>query len=143
MKHWIAASALLATLSLSAQKHQHQELSPEQRATLKSKEMALHLDLSENQQQRVEKLLTAEFTEAQKMRDARKDIDKSEEDRFELRNARLDRQLAFKAEMKNILNEEQYALWQKYQQRRMAKRSHRSREGRDGERGMRRHSHGN
>ena len=139
MKHWIAASALLATLSLSAQKHQHQELSPEQRATLKSKEMALHLDLTTNQQQQVQKRLVAEFTEAQKMREARQDTDKSERDRFELRNAQLDRQLALKADMKKILSEEQYSLWQKYQQRRMAKRSHRSREGRDGERRMRSH----
>lgn len=142
MKHWIAASALLATLSLSAQKHQQQQLNPEQRATLKSKEMALHLDLNENQQQQVEQLLTVEFAEAQKMREARKDMDKSEQDRFELRNARLDRQLAFKAEMKNILSDDQYALWQKHQQRRMAKRSQRSRDGRDGQRGMRRNSHG-
>lgn len=132
MKHLIAAGALLATLNLSAQKGEHQQLSPEQRATLKSKEMALHLDLSENQQQQVARLLEVEFAEVQKMRESLKESDKNEIDRYELRNARLDRQLALKAELKNILNDEQFERWQKHQQRRMAQRRHRSPDKREG-----------
>lgn len=132
MKHLIAASALLATLNLSAQKGEHQQLSPEQRATLKSKEMALHLDLSENQQQQVARLLEVEFAEARKIRESLKETDKSEIDGFELRNAQLDRQLALNAEFKNILNDEQYMLWQKHQQRKMAHRRNRSPHKREG-----------
>ena len=140
MKHWIAASALLVTLTTFGQPGQHNSLSPEQRATLKSKEMALHLDLNQNQQQELAKLFAAEFTEVRKLREARKEMDNSEIDRFELRNAQLDRQLAFKAELKEILSDEQYALWQKHQHRKMAQRGHRSRDRRDGQRGMRRHA---
>ncbi|SFR40109.1 hypothetical protein SAMN04490243_1607 [Robiginitalea myxolifaciens] len=132
MKHLIAASALLATLTLSAQKGERQQLSPEQRATLKSKEMALHLDLSENQQQQVARLLEAEFAEARKIRESQKASDKSEIDRFERRNAQLNRQLALKAELKNILNDEQYERWQKHQHRKMAQRRNRSPHKRDG-----------
>ena len=129
MKKWIITGLLLATLPAMGQhsrkgemrKNTEHQMSSEQRATLKSKEMALMLDLSDSQLNQVQKTLEAHFEEGKTLRESRKDADESD-DRFELRNARLDHQLALQEDLKRILSEEQYALWKKAQMRQHKKR---------------------
>lgn len=94
------------------------DLTPEQRATLSSKRLALALDLSESQQGQVKELhlqrsreRDARRNEARKTGDAT-DGTASPEERFERLNARLDQQLAYRASLKKILTEAQYTAWE-------------------------------
>ncbi len=129
MKKWIITGLLLATLPAMGQhsrkgemrKNPDNQMSSEQRATLKSKEMALMLDLSDSQLNQVQKTLEAHFEEGKTLRESLKDAEESE-DRFELRNARLDHQLALQGDMKRILSEEQFTLWKKARMRQHGKR---------------------
>jgi protein CpxP len=89
------------------------KLSPEQMAELSSKKMTLYLDLNEVQQK---KLYTVALGHT-KLRHARfqNKKDKTElndEEHFKLKMARLDNQIAFRKEMKSILTDKQYRIWQ-------------------------------
>lgn len=129
MKKWIITGLLLATLPAMAQhsrkgemrKSPEHQMSSEQRATLKSKEMALLLDLSDSQLNQVQKTLETHFEDGKTLRESRKDTEESN-DRFELRNTRLDHQLALQEDMKRILSEDQYAIWKKTRMRQHKKR---------------------
>ena len=130
MKKWIITGLLLATLPALGQhsrkgemrKSPEYQMSSEERATLKSKEMALMLDLSDSQLNQVQKTLEAHFEEGKTLRESRKNAEESD-DRFEMRNARLDHQLALQGDMKRILSEEQYTLWKKARIRQHNKRA--------------------
>ncbi len=120
--------ALLAGLTGFAQRHGHErhrgvavkEMTPEQVATLKTKKMALALDLTAEQQQKV-KAIHLENAELRKNKiEERKDKKEQGErkkltadERFAIENARLDRQLAQQAKMKEILTDAQYLQWKK------------------------------
>jgi len=111
------------------EKHQKMmNLSAEEMATLQTKKMTLHLDLSESQQAEIQKLNLENATKRKAMMEARKakkesgNTEKpSKEERLKMINAKLDHQIANKAKMKEILNEEQYAKWEKSQAKRMHK----------------------
>lgn len=96
---------------------QRTDLSPEQRAELATKKLALHLDLTEAQQKKIHKL---ELEQALKRKEhlERRDEQKklTDNQRFEMRSNRLDEQLAHKKEMKSILTEAQFAKWEKVRQ---------------------------
>ncbi|MFI1744202.1 hypothetical protein [Thalassobellus sediminis] len=99
-------------------------LSAEEMATLQTKKMTLHLDLNKSQQDDVYKINLENATlRKTKMaeRKARKEAENaqkpSKEERLEMMNAMLDHKIAVKAKMKKILNEEQYAKWEKVQSR--------------------------
>ncbi|MFT5438021.1 MAG: protein CpxP, partial [Ulvibacter sp.] len=88
--------------------------SPEQKAELSSKRMTLQLDLNESQQK---KLYAVELEHA-KLRNVRFQSKKNkselnDEERFKLKTERLDDQIATRKEMKSILTEKQYDIWQK------------------------------
>ena len=90
------------------------KLSPEQKAELSSKKMTLQLDLNEAQQK---KLYAVELEHA-KLRNARfqnkkNKVELNDEERFKLKTERLDDQIAIRKEMKSILTEKQYEIWQK------------------------------
>jgi hypothetical protein len=93
-------------------------MTPEQIAILGSKRLALDLDLSQDQQTKVKELQLQRVTEHRAIMQERK-LKRAEKDslspdaRFNRINNRLDRQLAYKSEMKEILTEEQYAKWDK------------------------------
>ncbi|ULC59157.1 hypothetical protein MBM09_14775 [Flaviramulus sp. BrNp1-15] len=99
-------------------------LSAEEMAILQTKRMTLHLDLTESQQAKIQKI-NLENAEKRKAlmaeRKAKKESDElkrpTDKERFEMKNARLDHQIAMKAKMKDILNEEQFAKWEKSQAR--------------------------
>ncbi len=103
-------------------------LSAEEMATLRTKKMTLYLDLNESQQAKIHKLNLENATKRKAMMEARKarkgsgNAEKpSKEERLKMMNAKLDHQIAMKAKMKDILNEEQYAKWEKAQAKRMNK----------------------
>lgn len=128
----------LSGLYMSAQQgpqqghdHQMRDLTPEQMATLGTKKMTLALDLTESQQAKVKSILKEKATDRQAKREAyqnkREAGEKpklSPEERYTMQNDRLDRQIAYKKEMKNILTAEQYAKWEKMQE---GKRKHHDR----------------
>ena len=97
-------------------------MSPEQIATLRTKKMAIDLDLNERQKNDLLKLnieLANERKEKAESMKARKEKGETltDEERFNLANERLDKQYEVQQKMKNILNEEQYALWKKQHHR--------------------------
>lgn len=112
-------------------------LSAEEIATLQTKKMTLFLDLNESQQTQI-MAINLENAKARKAhmeaRKAKKEAGNTEkptqEERLKMMNARLDHKIEMKAKMKNILNDEQYAKWEKAQMR-MAKK------GKDNKKGQR------
>lgn len=129
----IIAVALLA-LQVTAQEQQRErsnkqgkslkmmDLSAEDAAALQTKKMTLHLDLNKSQQAEIKKINLENTTKRKAMiaeRKARKksgEIQKpTQEQRLEMLNTKLDRKIAMKAKMKNILDKEQYTKWEKAQ----------------------------
>lgn len=110
----------LVTLAPAQEKQERMRdrLSPEQRAELRTKRMALTLDLNENQQRDLLKLngelgkqRQEKFEKYRAMREKGQKL--SAEERFAHMNALLDEQLAVQKQMKKILNEDQYLQWRK------------------------------
>lgn len=104
-------------------------LSAEDMATLQTKKMTLHLDLNESQQAEIQKINLENATKRKAMmeeRKARKENGElkrpTDDERLEMMNARLDYKIAMKAKMKNILDDEQYAKWERAQARKGKKR---------------------
>ncbi len=109
------------------------QLTPEQMATLQTKKMTLALDLSSAQQKQVQEfhLENAKLRKEKREAVKGKRTDLSSEERFALQNERLDHMIAQKEKMKKILNEEQFAKWEKD----MAHQKHRGQKGHRGQRG--------
>ena len=129
----IIAVALLA-LQVTAQEQQRErsnkqgkslkmmDLSAEDAAALQTKKMTLHLDLNKSQQAEIKKINLENATNRKAMMAERKARKKSgeiqkptQEQRLKMLNTKLDRKIAMKAKMKNILDKEQYAKWEKAQ----------------------------
>ena len=94
------------------------DLTPEQAATLQTKKMALHLDLSEAQQKEIYKLNLANAKERQSKMEAVKKMRESDEKpskeaRYDMMNERLDNQIAQKKQLKSILTKEQFEKLEK------------------------------
>lgn len=95
----------------------------EEMATLHTKKMTLHLDLNASQQDKIYEINLENakkrkaFMEKRKaQKESGKPAEKpSKEQRLEMMNKRLDHQIATKQKMKEILNEEQFAKWEKFQ----------------------------
>ncbi|WP_299117532.1 hypothetical protein [uncultured Winogradskyella sp.] len=97
--------------------------SPEERAEMQTKQMALRLDLSQKQQTQVQEVLLAHYKEGQGKMDMDKKSRKemSDEELKKMRSERLDAQIALKAKMKTILDDEQYAKFSQMMERKMHK----------------------
>ena len=137
MKKVIVVLLCLVGMTAVAQKGEKQQrdakndMTPEQMATLKTKKMTLALDLTESQQKQVQSLnLENAKTRMAKReeRKARKEDNQAKrptsDERYAMQNKRLDRMIAHKGEMKDILSAEQYSQWEK-----MAKRKSKHRKG--------------
>lgn len=126
MKKVIVLLLCMVGLTAMAQKGENgyrggkKDLTPEQMATLQTKKMTLALDLTQEQQTTIQ----AMNLEKAKMRKAKMETRKAAkerveakkptaEERYAMQNKRLDQMIAHKAEMKNILSEEQYERWEK------------------------------
>ncbi|MGB5692148.1 MAG: hypothetical protein WBM43_06020 [Flavobacteriaceae bacterium] len=106
----------IAMLGYSQHGHQHKgmkDMSPEQRASLETKKLTLALDLSENQQQKIQEihLEKAMAREAKKEERVSKDSKPDADESYVMMSERLDKQIEVKEKMKDILNKEQYEKW--------------------------------
>ena len=114
--------------------HARNEYTPEQQAVLKTKKMALHLDLNEDQQKKLtqvnkkwaeKKAKEREEFKAQFEADQRPDADA----RYKHQLQMLDDQMAYQKEVENILNKDQYAAWKEHQGKRKKGHAHRNGRG--------------
>lgn len=100
------------------------DLTPEEIATLKTKKMTLHLDLTDAQQRQIKKINLENSKLRKSKREGRKGIDSkpTKEERLKMMNERLDQQIATKKKVKSILNEGQYEKWEKSMKHRTRKK---------------------
>lgn len=137
MKKVIVAVLLVVGMTTFAQERgeKRERLSPEQKVELQAKKMKLDLDLNDKQTADIKKIVAeqvkkreakrAEF-EAKRAKDAKP----TQKEMFQNKSQMLDEQIAMKAEMKKILNAEQFSKWEKIQAERsenkkdMAKKMH-------------------
>ena len=144
MKTWILTMVMLTGFAMSAQPAQrgmeghrpgkeHQNpFTATQRAELRSKNLALKLDLTDKQQKEIQKLLLTRETEKEQLtaqhkadRDAAKKP--TADERFAMMNKRLDAEIAMKKEVKKILTVEQFAKYEQLrdeQHKKMRKDAH-------------------
>ncbi|WP_092580789.1 DUF4890 domain-containing protein [Hyunsoonleella jejuensis] len=94
-------------------------LEPEEIATLQTKKMTLHLDLTDAQQQDIykinlenAKLRKAHMAERKARKENSEASKPTKEERLAMANKMLDHKIEVKAKMKKILNEEQYTKWE-------------------------------
>lgn len=125
MKKLVALFILMFTVSttLVAQKKQKDELSIDQKTELKLKKMTLKFDLTAQQQRQIKPLLAQSISDHMAMKEKRKAMKSKKQkptadERYEMANKMLDKQIAFKTEMKKILNEKQYEKFEKTHARR-------------------------
>jgi hypothetical protein len=105
--------------------HYMKNMSPEQVATLQTKKMTLHLDLSAEQQNQImainlenAKMRKAKMAERKARKEEGEMKKPTSEERYAMANKMLDLKIAQKAEMKKILTETQFAKWEKMHNRR-------------------------
>ena len=149
MKKVIATTVLLIGLvGYSQRGHQFdnahrnmKEMSSEQIAILKTKKMTLALDLNSEQQKEIKKINFENVEERKAMmmeRDAKRMDEEhskpSAKERFDFQNERLDKMIAQKAKMKQILSEGQFEKWERMHQHQRHHRKDRNKENR-GQRG--------
>ncbi len=126
MKKLVIAIVLMSSFTTFAQDRKMEKFTPEQRVELQVKKMTLDLDLNDKQQKDLKKLLTEQNKkreEAKAKREAAKKTDTkpSTDERFAMKTKMMDEQIAFKAEMKKILNEKQMTKWEENRENRMEK----------------------
>lgn len=137
MKKLLIITIIMAGLSVQAQRQGHHgphkanmsDMTPEQIATLKTKRLDLRLGLNDEQQTKIMALELQQAQELKALMEERKNKEGATkeigtDERFNRQNERLDRQLAYKEAMKNILTEEQYGHWEKIRSHRKGKRHH-------------------
>lgn len=129
MKNIVLIAIALLTLNVTAQrpdgehrKHnrkerrdQFKDFTAKEIATLQTKKMTLDLDLSEVQQNKIYKLNfeTARDRKAKmQAREAQKKENLSKDERYKHANERLDKQIAHKKALKDILSKEQFEKWE-------------------------------
>ena len=129
MKTWILAMAMMMGFAMSAQpgdkrmdgnrpeKEHRAPFTAAQRAELRSKNLALKLDLNDKQQKEIQKLVLARETEREQLMAQRKANSETAkkptpDERFAMMNKRLDAEIAMKKEVKKILTAEQFAKYE-------------------------------
>lgn len=127
MKNIVIIMIAMAGLSLSAQPgdrgnqmerllmlQKMKDYTPEQVAELKTKEMTLQLDLSEAQQTEIQKIHLELAQKRDEMKENRPDPEKiTSEELFEAQISKLEEQIRVKRQFQTILNEEQFAKFEK------------------------------
>jgi hypothetical protein len=151
MKKLVLLIVLMAGITAIGQKSERErghrgdmkDISPEQMATLQTKQMTLALDLNDAQQKQIQSLnLENAMNRAEKMKEMKAKRESGEtktptsEERYAIKTAMLDHQIAQKEKVKKILNNEQYEKWEKVKMDRQGHRKGkgmlRHREGVDG-----------
>ncbi|PIF01576.1 MAG: hypothetical protein CR994_00615 [Maribacter sp.] len=97
----------------------------EQMATLQTKKMTLDLDLTQDQQTKIQALNLENAKKRKVKMDKRRELmdsgerpTRSSEEVYALETERLDAAIAHKAALKKILDEDQYARWETLQRKR-------------------------
>lgn len=141
MKKLFLIALALVTIQISAQErrgHHKQdkkeraermsEYTPEEIAELQTKQMTLHLDLTEAQQKQImainvenAKSRKAFMEERKKARENGERKEPSKEEQLKMKNEILDKKIAVKRQMKEILNKEQYDKWEAMAKEKMEK----------------------
>lgn len=140
MKNLIMIAIALLTINATAQEQKkevrkgemkermavREAMTPEETATLKTKKMTLHLDLTAAQQVEVEKLMLVEAKERKTKMETFKAKNEgaekpTKEERLKMQNARLDHQIEMKKKMKAILNADQFAKFDEMHSKRAGK----------------------
>lgn len=123
MKNVILIATLLLTALSYGQRGENmkkgkEKLTPQQEASIKSKKMALELDLTDQQQDKVYNILLnqANNKPAKISKEERKNL--SQEERVALTEQRLEKQIAMKREFQKVLSEEQYEKFEKMMNKR-------------------------
>lgn len=91
-------------------KQEKQDLTPQQRAELNTKRLALHFDLTETQQKEIQKLHLEMANEHAEKR-AEFQNNSEEAGYYQKTNARLEKRKDYQDKMKTILTESQYNKW--------------------------------
>ncbi|MCB7481489.1 hypothetical protein [Christiangramia sediminis] len=110
MKKLITAIFLLLSITVFAQEKESRraDISEDEMATLRAKRLAMQLDLNVEQQEKL-KLFFAKRMESNK--ELRQERQKMREERMEMTEKQ-------KAELREILTEEQYLKWEQLQEKR-------------------------
>ena len=134
---------VLATISATAQKdgsraHKKEsklsltEYSPEEIAQLKTKQLTLALDLTAIQQQKIQSMEVEKFKARKAKIEAHKNKTLAEayekpkkEERLARMNERLDKKIAEKATMKELLDPAQYERWEQMEAKKHMKQKRR------------------
>ena len=98
------------------QKKMNADFTSEQKAILKTKQMALEFDLTDGQQKQMLALNKKWAEEKTTRKAAMKSVNKEEmtsDERFNHMNAMLDSKIAHQNEVKKILTDDQYNAWKK------------------------------
>ena len=115
--------ALIALTAFSTQNLQAQNrgnMTPEEMAESRTKQMTKDLDLTEVQQKEVAEINLKSANKVGKLRGRGQNL--SEDERKALRSKMRDAQVSMQKDMKGILTEEQYKKWDKMQKEMMNKR---------------------
>lgn len=104
--------------SAFGQEKTSEKMTAEQKTELHLKKMTLKLDLSSEQAKQIKPLLLEQVRERKAMKEKRKSLKNSNkkltaDERFAIKSALLDKKIAFKKEMKRILNEKQYEKFER------------------------------
>ncbi len=125
---YLCMFAFLFTFHISAQDHENDDhkMTVEQQTEIAVKKMTLRLDLSPSQENSIRPLLAEKIAKRKEIKEAKKASKKentklSIHERYNMKIAKLDDQIAFKADMKRILNEEQYERFEKLGARKACK----------------------
>lgn len=118
-------------------RYDRNEFTPDQQAVLKTKKMALQLDLSEDQQDKLMEINKSWAERRNKEREEFKAKYKEDERpdsdaRFEHMLKRLDHQMAYQKQVQKILDKDQYTAWKEQQEKRI--QGHACRKGRSSNR---------
>ncbi len=129
MKNLLIIFMALATFGMTAQnknlnkKEHHKEmksnLTPEQRVDLRVKKMTTSLDLNADQQAKMKKILLERSIERSGMYKNRNEMTVVQKE--EAKKNMLDRRIAFKKQMTEILTKEQVTKWESLQSEKRGK----------------------
>ncbi len=100
------------------QRHQRPDFTIDQIAELQTKKMVLQFDLNEKQQRQVLEINKTKAADRKQKMEARKTITEesiktlTSDEIFKMKSEKMDKMITNKAEMKAILNSEQYDKWE-------------------------------
>ncbi|WP_028887821.1 hypothetical protein [Tenacibaculum ovolyticum] len=125
----LAVSFTAATQAQKGKRNKLEKLTAKQQTELAVKKMTLQLDLTASQQREIKPLLAEKITQRKIMHQKRKAMKESGEkrmklsadERFKKESKILDNKIAFKAEMKRVLNKQQYERFEKMSARKTHK----------------------